>query len=181
MVSYDDIANLIRAFTGADAVAFISASDALAGRRRREQHANVVEACKEANVHRIIYSPHNPSVGSKDINDMSAIDSDYANTERLIKESGLVWNFQGDHFCPHEAVSGVECREGAPFSTDVAEEQKRDTNKNWELVLGALLLGRAHSDNGCAMANRKAVDREPGLPWDTRNIGDSKLCQRQRS
>lgn len=144
MVSYDDTANLIRAFTGADAVAFISAPGALAGRRRREQHANVVEACREAGVPRIVYTSLCNASGdrSEDVDEGSATDGDCADTERLIKESGLAWRFQRSYVNPHGDLPVIETPEGGLFPLDVTEEEQCTAKGNWELVLGTLLLDK---------------------------------------
>jgi NAD(P)H dehydrogenase (quinone) len=80
-VSYDDPEALRAAFTGADKVLFVSASDLAA---RPAQHRNVVAALKAARVGLVVYT----SVPKAETTDM-LLATDHRDTERLLAESGL--------------------------------------------------------------------------------------------
>lgn len=81
---FNDRDGLVKVFENADKVLLISMP--FVGRKRRQAHQNVVNACVEANVQQIIYTsvlsashPMNPSVENKD----------HAYTEAIIQNSSL--------------------------------------------------------------------------------------------
>jgi NAD(P)H dehydrogenase (quinone) len=80
-IAYEDGDALRAAFTGADRVLFISASEV---GRRLPQHAAIVSAAKEAGVGLIVYT----SAPKADTSDMKLAQEHLA-TERLIADSGL--------------------------------------------------------------------------------------------
>ncbi|HET6484735.1 MAG TPA: SDR family oxidoreductase [Actinoplanes sp.] len=84
-VSYDDPASLRAAFEGADKVLFISGSEV---GRRIEQHRNVVDAAKAANVGLLVYT----SAPKADTTDMR-LAAEHLETEKMIVESGLPYTF----------------------------------------------------------------------------------------
>ncbi|GAA0474348.1 NAD(P)-dependent oxidoreductase [Paractinoplanes deccanensis] len=79
--AYEDPAALRAAFEGADKVLLISGSEP---GKRVPQHANVIEAAKDAGVGLLVYT----SAPKADTTDMK-LAAEHAETERLIKESGL--------------------------------------------------------------------------------------------
>ena len=80
-VSYEDPAGLRDAFEGAGKVLFISGSEV---GRRIEQHRNVVDAAKAANVGLIAYT----SIPHADTSDMT-LAVEHRATEQMLTESGL--------------------------------------------------------------------------------------------
>ncbi|HKJ43248.1 MAG TPA: SDR family oxidoreductase [Sunxiuqinia sp.] len=84
---YDDPQSLETAFTGIDALYFVSGSDLF---KRMEQHENVVAAAKKAGVKHIVYT----SIQRKDETDNSPValvSGSHLKTEELLKESGMAY------------------------------------------------------------------------------------------
>ncbi|PSR94008.1 hypothetical protein BD289DRAFT_347214, partial [Coniella lustricola] len=148
MVSYNDPANLARAFSGADVVAFVSSPNYLAGAARRAQHRNVIEAAQRARIRRIVYmSLVGAESGETDDGAAAlAVARDHAFTERLVRESGLVWNVQRNCLFV-DSVAPV------PVATDKTTAEPEEIQKKWKhaalvaredcgRVLGALLMGK---------------------------------------
>jgi NAD(P)H dehydrogenase (quinone) len=85
---FNDRAALAEAFRGADHVFMVSTMEA--GPERQRQHANAVAAAKEAGVGHIVYTSflnaERPEVDSLEL-------ADHKFTERLIRDSGMAWNF----------------------------------------------------------------------------------------
>jgi NAD(P)H dehydrogenase (quinone) len=83
--AYEDPGALRAAFDGADAVLFVSGSEA---GRRVAQHRNVVDAAKAAGVGRIFYT----SIPKADTNDMK-LAREHRATERMLLDSGVPSTF----------------------------------------------------------------------------------------
>lgn len=183
MVSYDDPANLVRAFTGADAVAFISSPNNMAGRRRRAQHGNVVRACRDAGVPRIVYTSlvgadagaDNDDDDDDDDNHVPVLARDHAYTERLIRDSGLHWNIQRDYlyfdnvaevFAPCWKACGDRwvCNSAGAKAAFVARE---DCGR----VLGALLMGKGEVNSVYTVTGPEAVSNREIFEWVAKETG----------
>ncbi|MDY7086186.1 MAG: SDR family oxidoreductase [Actinomycetota bacterium] len=80
-VAYEDRAGLKAAFEGADKVLFVSGSEV---GQRIEQHRNVVDAAKEANVGLVVYT----SAPKADTTDLR-LAGEHKATEQMIKDSGI--------------------------------------------------------------------------------------------
>ncbi len=86
---YNDVASLTEAFTGIDAVLFVSASDVAT---RVPQHENVLKALSRSNVKQVVYTSFNRDEHSAP----SAIDyvtDAHLITEKGLKESGKTYTF----------------------------------------------------------------------------------------
>ncbi|GAB3951447.1 SDR family oxidoreductase [Spirosoma harenae] len=84
---YNDPESLVKSLAGVDTVVLISSTEL--GDERVRQHANVINAAKEAGVKHIFYtSAPNPSP-----NALFTPAIDHFHTENLIKESGLTYTF----------------------------------------------------------------------------------------
>lgn len=84
---YNDSASLVASLTGVDKLVLISSS--VTGDERVRQHANVINAAKEAGVNHVFYtSAPNPSP-----NALFTPAIDHFQTENLLKESGLTYTF----------------------------------------------------------------------------------------
>jgi NAD(P)H dehydrogenase (quinone) len=87
-VDFNDRAALQEAFRGADHLFLVSTMEV--GPQRQRQHANAVEAAREAGVGHIVYTSflnaEKPEVSSLEL-------VDHKFTEGLIRDSGISWNF----------------------------------------------------------------------------------------
>lgn len=85
---FNDRAALVEAFRGAQHVFMVSTMEV--GEVRQRQHRNAVEAAREAGVGHIVYTSflnaEKPHVSSFEM-------TDHKFTEKLIRESGMRWNF----------------------------------------------------------------------------------------
>jgi NAD(P)H dehydrogenase (quinone) len=82
---YEDVDALREAFTGAEKVLFVSASEA---GKRVEQHRHVVTAAKDAGVGLLAYT----SITKADTSDL-ILAGEHRQTEQLIRESGVRYTF----------------------------------------------------------------------------------------
>lgn len=85
--NYDDIPQMIEAFSGADRIFFISSI--LNGPKRITQHKNVIEACKKAHIKHITYTSF---LGADNPNYTQYVIPDHRETEKMIKNSGIEYN-----------------------------------------------------------------------------------------
>ncbi|CAN8102763.1 unnamed protein product [Discula destructiva] len=101
--SYEDIPAMTAVFAGADTIAWISTWAIF---HRPQQAANVLAAAKAAGVRRVLYSSFvgaergvdTPAAREVDVRaTLPFLPQDHALTERLIRESGLVWNVQRNY------------------------------------------------------------------------------------
>lgn len=80
---YTDYSSIEKAVQGIDTLLLISSSTL---KRRAEQHNNVIDAAKKAGVNQIFYT----SIVRAD-KKLSPLSTDHAETEKLIKESGIAY------------------------------------------------------------------------------------------
>lgn len=169
MVDYDDPRNLARAFAGVDAVAFVSSPNFLAGKRRRAQHRNVVEAARAAGVCRLVYtSLVGAHVGDGDGDDgenVPALVRDHAYTEDLIRASGLAWNIQRNYLFA-DTIAEVLPPHGCAGADDskAAFVAREDCGR----VLGALLMGKGESNKVYTVTGPRAVSNREIAEWMAR-------------
>lgn len=83
--NYDNIEALTDAFTGIKKLFFISGNDVAA---RLQQHRNVIEAAKKADVPHIIYTSF-ARKNETDTNPLGILASSHIETDKLLKESGI--------------------------------------------------------------------------------------------
>lgn len=171
MVDHDDPANLRRTLAGVDAVALVSSPDYLAGRRRRTQHRNVIEAARAAGVRRIVYTS---LVGAHAVagwegkgeededEDVPALVRDHAYTEALVRASGLSWNIQRNAFFEIDTVADVlHPSAGAGDDARAAFVAREDGGR----VLGALLMGKGEPDTVYTVTGPRAVSGREISAW----------------
>lgn len=84
---YDDPASLVASLEGVDKLVLVSSS--VTGEERVRQHANVINAAKEAGVKHVFYT----SAPSPSPTALFAPAIDHFHTENLLKESGLTYTF----------------------------------------------------------------------------------------
>jgi NAD(P)H dehydrogenase (quinone) len=82
---YDNYDSLVKAFEGIDTLLFVSGSDVA---NRKRQHQSVVEAAKQANVRRIIYTSYLRKNEPK-ASPIAFVAESHVATEEFIKESGI--------------------------------------------------------------------------------------------
>lgn len=168
---YESVASLEKVFENAEAIAWISTWAIF---HRPQQAANVLAAAKTAGVRRVLYSSF---VGAglgvdteeglqKDVRkELPFLPQDHALTERLIRESGLVWNVQRNYlyqdntavffsgawkFCGDRWLNNSGGKKGAYVA-------REDCGR----VFGALLLGRGEENRAYYVTGPEAVpDRE---------------------
>ena len=85
---FNDKAALVEAFRGAQHLFMVSTMEV--GSNRQQQHSNAVEAAKEAGVPHIVYTSF-LTAGKQEVESFEVIDHKF--TEKLIRESGIRWNF----------------------------------------------------------------------------------------
>lgn len=169
MVDHDDPANLRRTLAGVDAVALVSSPDYLAGRRRRTQHRNVIEAARAAGVRRIVYTS---LVGAHAVadwggkgeedEDVPTLVRDHAYTEALVRASGLSWNIQRNAFFEIDTVADVlHASAGAGDDARAAFVAREDGGR----VLGALLMGKGEPDTVYTVTGPRAVSGREISAW----------------
>lgn len=95
---YDDPAGLERAFTGADRLLFVSASDTSPGVRPR-QHGTIVAAATAAGVGHVVYT------SAITAEDGASFLADHTVTERAIRDAGLTYTFLRNTFYTEELVT----------------------------------------------------------------------------
>lgn len=180
MVDYDDWANLVRAFRGADAVAFVSSPDYLAGKRRRTQHQNVIEAAKAAGVRRLVYTS---LVGAEDGEgkegdvEVPALARDHAYTERLIRESGMVWNIQRNYLF---VETMAEILPSSPSLHTAESKAAFVAREDCGRVLGALLMDKGEPNQVYTITGPKAVTGREVLEWMT-SLPDSPVSPKEEN
>lgn len=165
MVDYDDPRNLARALAGIDAVAFVSSPNFLAGKRRRAQHRNVVEAARAAGVGRLVYTS---LVGAdagdgEDDEKVPALVRDHAHTEDLIRASGMAWNIQRNYLFA-DTIAEVLAHGSAAGDGKAAFVAREDCGR----VLGALLMGRGESNQVYTVTGPRAVSSSEVAEWMAR-------------
>jgi NAD(P)H dehydrogenase (quinone) len=88
LADFNDKAALVEAFRGAEHLFMVSTMEV--GVNRQQQHRNAVDAAREAGVRHIVYTSFltagNPAVDSFEV-------TDHKFTEKLIRDSGIRWNF----------------------------------------------------------------------------------------
>ncbi|MDQ2640723.1 MAG: SDR family oxidoreductase [Pseudomonadota bacterium] len=88
LADFNDKAALVEAFRGAEHLFMVSTMEV--GANRQQQHRNAVDAAREAGVRHIVYTSFltagNPAVDSFEV-------TDHKFTEKLIRDSGIRWNF----------------------------------------------------------------------------------------
>lgn len=87
--NYDDKASMIKAFSGIDKLYFVSGSDLEA---RLVQHANVVNAAKEAKIFHIVYTSFSRKTDSENY-PLLTLAKGHLITEEAIKNSGIPYTF----------------------------------------------------------------------------------------
>jgi len=85
---FNDKAALVEAFRGAGHLFMVSTMEV--GSNRQQQHRNAVEAAKEAGVRHIVYTSF-LTAGKPEVDSFEVTDHKF--TEKLIRESGIHWNF----------------------------------------------------------------------------------------
>jgi len=104
---FNDRPALVQAFQGADHLFMVSTMEA--GPSRQQQHRNAVAAAVEAGVKHIVYTSFltagNPAVDTLEV-------ADHKLTERLIRDSGIAWNFlrnnqYGDAMAENQAAIAI--------------------------------------------------------------------------
>lgn len=170
MVDYDDPRNLARAFAGVDAVAFVSSPNFLAGKRRRAQHRNVVEAARAAGVGRLVYTSLVGAEAGCDDDDgkggdenVPALVRDHAYTEDLVRASGLAWNIQRNYLFV-DTIAEVLPHGAAGGDSKAAFVAREDCGR----VLGALLMGRGESNKIYTVTGPRAVSSREVAEWMAR-------------
>ncbi len=96
---YGDYDSLVAAFADTDTLMFVSNTDLP---NRIAQHQNVVRAAQAANVKHIVYTSV-VTVGNDDI-----LSSTHAQTEQMIKDSGIAYTFLRNNFYMDMYVVEVE-------------------------------------------------------------------------
>ncbi len=84
---YDDRASLVRAFTGADKLLFVSGSDL---GKRLAQHHNVIAAAQEAGVKHVVYTSFQRR-NETESSPLWMVAESHIATEKALKESGLAY------------------------------------------------------------------------------------------
>ncbi len=84
---YNSKSDFVKAFSGVDVVMILSGMDAPA--RRVEQHRNIINAARDADVRKILYTS---IVGDDGNTTFDAIVQSNRQTEQDIRESGLEWS-----------------------------------------------------------------------------------------
>jgi len=84
---YNNYASLVKAFTGADKLLFISGSDIA---KRLTQHQNVVNAAKEAGIKHIVYTSFQRK-NETETSPLWIVAQSHISTEQWIKESGMTY------------------------------------------------------------------------------------------
>lgn len=173
MLDYGDTENLRRVFAGAEAVGFVSTW--LLGNGRRQQHKNVIDAAKAVGVKRICYTSFVGADLGDGGDDMPFLPRDHAYTEKLIRESGLQYNFQRNYlymdnvlqfhapswdFTGGKWLSNCGCEKGA----FVARE---DCGR----VLGALLMGKGEPNKAYLITGPRAVTNKEIFEWVAEQSG----------
>lgn len=91
VADFNDEDGLVETFKGADTVILISMP--FVGRRKRASHKRGIDACKKANVNKVVYTSI-VGAGEKDIDTYEV--NDHVYTEAYIKESGIHFLFMRD-------------------------------------------------------------------------------------
>jgi len=88
LADFNDKAALVEGFRGAEHLFMVSTMEV--GVNRQQQHRNAVDAAREGGVRHIVYTSFltagNPAVDSFEV-------TDHKFTEKLIRDSGIRWNF----------------------------------------------------------------------------------------
>lgn len=84
---YDNKSDFVKAFNGVDVVMILSGMDA--PERRVEQHRNIIQAARDADVRKIVYTS---ILGDDGNSTFDAIIRSNRQTEQDIRESGLEWS-----------------------------------------------------------------------------------------
>lgn len=106
--------SLVSAFNGINRVLFVSSNDLTT---RKEQHTNVVEALKEADVDYVLYTSA-PDAQNNTI----IVAPDHKYTENLIVESGIDYGFaRNNWYIENEAFILKAVKNGSPLSYSAGE------------------------------------------------------------
>jgi NAD(P)H dehydrogenase (quinone) len=86
--NYDNYTSLLAAFKGIDKLYMVSGNNDLANRHK--QHANVINAAKEAGVKHIVYTSYQRK-NETETSPIAMVGSSHLYTEELLKASGLIY------------------------------------------------------------------------------------------
>lgn len=160
-VDYGDVEGMRKVFAGAEAVGFIST---WAFGSRPQQAANIVEAAKAAGVKRVCYTSFiGAGLGEvvKSEYEVPFLPRDHASIEKIVRNSGLQWNFQRDYlyadnlptlfapswkFCGNKWFNITHGQPGAYVSRD-------DCGR----LFGALMLGKGKPNTVYHVTGPEAV------------------------
>jgi NAD(P)H dehydrogenase (quinone) len=153
---FNDRAVLTAALRGADRMFMVSTMEA--GPNRQQQHRNAVQAAKDAGIGHIVYTSF-LTAGDPDVNSFEV--ADHKLTERLIRDSGMRWNFMrnnqyADAMAENQAAIAIGS--GKSIGNTGRGRVGFVSRDDVAAVAARLLRGRGEPDTPYAVTGPEALD-----------------------